>query len=75
MEGLETAGLLEGASLSSRVAEGGRMFVLDFHTHFVDFLERVNKLPGPFGKERVLYAARCILYSRWAFSQGWRSVQ
>ena len=45
-----------------RVAEGGRMYIMDFHTHFVDYIHRVNSLPGP---GRVAYAGRCILYSRY----------
>ena len=57
------AGLLEGASLLQRVAEGGRMYIMDFYTHFVDYLHRVNGLPGPI--PRVAYAGRCILYSRY----------
>ena len=57
------AGLLEGASLTQRVAEGGRMYIMDFHTHFVDYIHRVNSLPGPI--PRVAYAGRCILYSRY----------
>ena len=68
------AGLLEGASLAQRVAEGARMFYVDYVAGFENYIEKVNhqKKDNPpdsaswLKKDRCLHAARCLMYLRCA---------
>ena len=70
------AGLLEGASLTQRVAEGARMFYVDYVTGFEEYIEKVNsQKPATtdhdatwLSKDRCLHAAYCLLYLRCALA-------
>ena len=64
----DVKGLLEGGSLKDRLAEGRKLWAIDFHTGFIDYVTKVDELPGePGQKKNVLYAGRCVLYTRCSF--------
>jgi hypothetical protein len=56
----DVATLLEGRTLGDGVKDG-RLWVLDHHSSYIDYVERVT---APNTTSSVLYAGRCILYTR-----------
>ncbi len=40
----------------------GRLWVLDHHTGYIDYVERVT---APKDTRSILYAGRCVLYTRY----------
>ena len=64
----DVKGLLEGGSLRDRLAEGRKLWAIDFHTGFIKYVTKVAELPGtPGQKKNVLYAGRCLFYTRCTF--------
>ena len=64
----DVSGLLEGGCLKDRLAESRKLWAIDFHTGFIDYVAKVAMLDKDTGpKKSVLYAGRCVLYTRCTF--------